>query len=130
MKPNKKNETHAADSTDKNDLPGYPHYDPSDDIMNPELHIKKLQLLEESGKPIIEKSAEDRSEADITEEDLQILNSDGGDDDELSTRTTPVDFAGKDLDVPENEEDFTHLGTGDEDEANNIYSIDDNNADE
>jgi hypothetical protein len=68
------------------------------------------------------------SEFDVTKEDLQALgpkdlSMDMGDDEQLKQRTSPVDFAGKDLDVPGTELDDAEEETGSEDEENNPYSL-------
>jgi hypothetical protein len=68
------------------------------------------------------------NEADVTEDDLQALGPedlslDTGDDEDLKHRVHPVDFAGKDLDVPGAEMDDEQETRGSEDEENNSYSI-------
>src|SRR6185503_9914746 len=115
------------------DFPGYPHYPATDDIFNNK--SEKLPLVEEevtqpeknnpqslpedkilNEKPV-EKSLFDEdeetkpgSEADVTPEEIMLLdsdnlNADGGDDDQLRNRVTPVDMSGSDLDVPGSELD-------------------------
>jgi hypothetical protein len=64
----------------------------------------------------------------VTEEDLEALGPedlslDMGADEELKHRTRPVDFTGKDLDIPGSELDDAAESTGSEDEENNGYSI-------
>lgn len=71
------------------------------------------------------------TEADLTADDFEALgpvdlSMDMGDDEELKHRTYPVDFAGKDLDVPGSELDDDQENIGSEDEENNNYSIGDN----
>ena len=66
--------------------------------------------------------------ADVTNEDLEALgpedlSMDMGDDEDLKHRIHPVDFAGKDLDVPGSEMDDAQEARGSEDEENNSYSI-------
>jgi hypothetical protein len=68
------------------------------------------------------------NEADVNEEDLEALgprdlSMDGGDDEDLKHRVHPVDFSGKDLDVPGAELDDREEALGSEDEENNPYSI-------
>lgn len=67
------------------------------------------------------------SPADVTKEDLQALNAEEnsfeGDDAVLEGRSYPVDFAGKDLDVPGAQLDDREEEIGDEDEENNLYSL-------
>ncbi|MFL5762717.1 MAG: hypothetical protein ACJ77K_02170 [Bacteroidia bacterium] len=70
----------------------------------------------------------DTSKSDLTPEDLDALGPDdnlamdGGYDEDLRNRTFPVDFAGKDLDVPGAELDDAQEEIGEEDEENNLYS--------
>jgi hypothetical protein len=64
----------------------------------------------------------------VTREDLAALgsddlNGDGGDDDQLRDRTTPVDFTAEDLDIPGSELDDAEEDVGSEDEENNSYSL-------
>lgn len=60
--------------------------------------------------------------ADLTKEDLDLLNQknvhkDGGVDEQLRDREKPVDFTGKDLDIPTGE-DRSNV----KDEENKLYS--------
>jgi hypothetical protein len=66
--------------------------------------------------------------ADVTPDDLEALgprdlSMDMGDDEDLKHRVHPVDFSGKDLDIPGAELDDEQERTGSEDEENNSYSI-------
>lgn len=80
-------------------------------------------------KNIDEEGEEQRSESDVTEEDLQALgpkdlSMDMGEDEQLlKNRVWPVDMAGEDLDVPGAELDDENEAIGSEDEENNSYSI-------
>lgn len=71
----------------------------------------------------------ERSESDVTEEDLQALgpkdlSMDMGEDEQLlKNRVWPVDMAGGDLDVPGSELDDASEAVGSEDEENNNYSL-------
>jgi len=70
----------------------------------------------------------ERNESDLTREDYEALGPrdlslDGGDDEELKHRTRPVDFAGRDLDIPGSELDDNSEVLGSEDEENNGYSL-------
>jgi len=120
------------------EFPGYPHYSATDDIYNQD--IKELELNEEGitqpeqktpQQPIEAASAEnenEKSEADVTEEDLKILDDNlsadqGGEDDQLRFREAPVDMTAEDLDVPGSELDDAEENIGEEDEENNPYSI-------
>lgn len=76
-----------------------------------------------------ENESEERSESDVTEEDLQALgpkdlSMDMGEDEQLlKNRVWPVDMAGGDLDVPGTELDDAGEEVGSEDEENNYYSL-------
>jgi hypothetical protein len=72
--------------------------------------------------------------ADVTKADLEALgppdlSMDMGDDEDLKHRVFPVDFTGKDLDVPGAELDDDQEMKGSEDEENNSYSIGGDNHD-
>lgn len=58
------------------------------------------------------------------------LSMDMGDDEQLKHRDRPVDFTGKDLDIPGSELDDKAEETGAEDEENNSYSIGGDNHDD
>jgi hypothetical protein len=137
----------SSQSVNDEDLPGYPHYRPSDDIMNHQKEIEKIDIedmdeLKTSGSarkstiPPQEKPVPEEdpikivrgTEADVTQEDLELLgdmnlNNDLGDDDLLKRRTQPVDMSGDDLDVPGSELDDDNESIGEEDEENNNYSL-------
>ncbi|HYV93777.1 MAG TPA: hypothetical protein VE978_18520 [Chitinophagales bacterium] len=133
------------------DFPGYPHYPATEDIFNN--REEKLPLVEEEvtqpeknnpqllpedkilnekpvEKSLLEEDEESKpaSEADVTPEEIMLLdsdnlNADGGDDDQLRNRVTPVDMSGADLDVPGSELDDADEAVGEEDEENNPFSI-------
>jgi hypothetical protein len=71
------------------------------------------------------------NESDVTQEDLQALGPkdlslDMGEDEELlKNRVWPVDMAGKDLDVPGDDDtgNISDEAVGSEDEENNFYSL-------
>lgn len=68
------------------------------------------------------------NEADVTKEDLEALgpkdlSQDMGDDEDLKHRVYPLDFSGKNLDIPGVELDDASEEIGSEDEENNSYSI-------
>lgn len=120
----------------KDKLPG--EYPPSEDIMNPSNGMERVHVdLEDmstsrtSGKQMTEEAVREgraNKESDLTKEDRRALgtdglNSDEGDDDQLRNRVTPVDFAGKDLDIPGSEMDDASEAIGAEDEENNSYSL-------
>jgi hypothetical protein len=152
---NKQNQPAKSGETEE-DFPGYPHYPASDDIMNPANDMEKtpvdIENFSRSTKPVeaippatandedlnefpatsdlkeddIEGSAP--SEADVTEEEIKmldsdLLNADRGEDEELRQRVYPVDMGAEDLDVPGAELDDENEALGEEDEENNPYSI-------
>ncbi|MBA3649512.1 MAG: hypothetical protein H0W62_13340 [Chitinophagales bacterium] len=138
-------------------FPGYPHYPSKEDIMDPKNAIEKEPFSEDnsitpgkveaapyqnssiksSGAPVEFPMPPDAiddleivsgTEADVTEEDLEILgsdelNADLGDDEILKNRVWPVDMTGEDLDVPGTELDDDNEMIGEEDEENNTYSL-------
>jgi hypothetical protein len=125
---------------DKNeDLPGYPYYPSSEDIMNsPE---EKLGLdIENPEAPLVlnentnieTPSLDDPdlvtgNNADVTQEEQEELGTDElamdmGDDEDLKQRIFPVDMEGNDLVVPGSELDDGQEEIGSEDEENNFYS--------
>lgn len=81
-------------------------------------------------KDSIQKSTEELTEeARVTKEDLEALgpkdanlSNDGGADEQLLERDRPVDFTGKQMDVPRSELDDAQERRGSEDEENNFYS--------
>ena len=130
-----KKTTKNSKPSGKDEFPGYPKYPASEDIMNRE---KKIPLDQDgttindsveaplSTKP--KKSGKSKkSETDVTKADLRALNSEEntfeGDDEELGDRVYPVDFAGKDLDIPGSDLDDNEEMVGSEDEENNSYSL-------
>jgi hypothetical protein len=132
------------------DLPGYPHYPPEEDIMNPQSGFKKIHADEElanstrlSSRVVEDKrnagdAVEDTddddlgivkgTEADVTAEDMVLLGERNADqdvgDDEL-TRSARIDELeeDEDLDVPGAELDDEEESIGEEDEENNYYSL-------
>jgi hypothetical protein len=133
------------------DLPGYPHYPPDEDIMNPQSGFKKIHADEEiansrnlSSRMLNERTQEPAdatgdndddikivkgTEADVTKEDLDLLgpregDPDGGDD-ELMHASARVDNIEneEELDVPGAELDDDTEDLGEEDEENNYYSL-------
>ena len=132
------------------DLPGYPHYPPEEDIMNPQSGFKKIPADEElaNSKSLSSRNlkkttqpndnpgdeADDirivrGTEADVTKEDIQLLGAEEGDldlgDDELVHASARVDDVPNedDLDVPGSDLDDNEEELGEEDEENNYYSI-------
>jgi hypothetical protein len=126
---------------DNTEFPGYPHYAPEEDIMN---KAKRVDLDLDEGEtadkindqfsrqnrvtPEINESIVDK-QSEVTKEDLEALGPkdlslDMGDDENLlKHRVYPVDFSGKDIDIPGSELDDASEAIGAEDEENNSYSI-------
>lgn len=125
----------AKPSTGKDDkLPG--EYPPQEDIMNPSngmervhVDLEKLDISKKNGKEITEElTGKKHADSDLTDEDRLALgdpnlSGDDGDDNLLRNRTTPIDFAGEDLDIPGSEADDAAEAIGSEDEENNAYSL-------
>ena len=138
---NKKNKNEWQD-TDNENLPGYPYYPSSEDIMNST--EEKLGLdLENAEAPLIknqeripEQETDDLelkkgTSADVTKTDLENLGDDElamtlGDDEDLKQRLFVVDMEAKDLVIPGAELDDVQEEIGNEDEENNFYSRADN----
>lgn len=131
------------------DLPGYPHYPPDEDIMNPQTGYKKIHADDEiaNSKNLSRLSIKDTqagdegtdeddeikivrgTEADVTREDIELLGAKDGDldlgDDELvqaKSRVDDVEDEG-DLDIPGADLDDESEELGEEDEENNYYSL-------
>jgi hypothetical protein len=122
-------------------FPGYPPYDPDEDIMNKgkridvnledeanieninEEYTRKTKSLTNIDEPLIDNRSE------VTKDDLEALGPkdlslDMGEDEELlKHRVYPVDFSAKDLDIPGSELDNANEAIGSEDEENNSYSL-------
>lgn len=144
-KPLKKSGRKAA----KKKFPGYPPYPANEDILNQDTRVEgnlddevltgrsvdmKLSKNYADKNDEVAEGVEDqlkpiaKNDADVTEEDLEALGPedlslDMGDDEQLKHRTRPVDFSGKDLDVPGAELDDQNEEIGSEDEENNSYSL-------
>lgn len=124
--------------------PGYQKYSKLDDITRRGKRIDIVDMdaeLDSENTPLpkarkIRAEKDDREKmirkfhgpSEVTSEDLQALgpknlSMDGGDDEQLRQRKKPVDFAGKDLDVPGAEADDAREAIGSEDEENNLYSL-------
>lgn len=131
------------------ELPGYPHYPASEDIMNPANGFEKKAAdsenltrsgryvdRERTGEISRESAAEEYddlgivpgTEADVTSEDLLILGAregdqDMGDDELVSGKIQPIGRADEELDIPGAELDDENEALGEEDEENNYYSL-------
>ena len=132
------------ESTSDSDFPGYPHYPPSEDIMNPANNAQRVSVDVENLAPTGElpnqapakKSSSENpgsthqsddelkivqgTEADVTKEDLRLLNATEGAYSNASNANT---VTGEDLDVPGADADDPNEDIGEEDEENNYYSL-------
>lgn len=128
----------------KEEFPGYPHYPSSHDITKNEQRAdgdvedlprsagrKESKLKTPPVKIVLDDATPEivpGTEADITDEDLQILGDkdrdpDGGEDETLLPLVElGPDLSGDDLDVPGAELDDDAENSGSEDEENNYYS--------
>ena len=135
---------YSVDSTGKisdgDEFPGYPHYPPSEDIMNPANQVERVPVDVEKLAPTgsipkipaaaagsaKEGGGEDDikivsgTDADVTREDLHLLSATEGPYADVSNTTT---VTGEDLDVPGADEDDSNEDIGEEDEENNYYSL-------
>lgn len=148
----------GADSSDK-EFPGYPHYPANEDITRPgnstgrtDIDVEQMnasgkrvsqeQGAADTGTPVNADEAETKSDADVTAEDIAILDAatqnrdvDDIDYEEPMLDTTDEDgdplneprpmfnATGADLDVPGSETDDGNEQVGEEDEENNYYSL-------
>jgi len=122
--------------TEEEEFPGYPLYPAGEDIMNRSKRVdvdintaleNNQPLKDEVSKPNAPNLGTSEKNSDLTSDDFQALASDEieftGDDEVLTNRPWPVDFAAEDLDIPGSEEDDAREQIGAEDEENNPYSI-------
>jgi hypothetical protein len=135
-KDRRKSNASNAEQTNKEVFPGYPVYPPKEDIMNRGKRIDvDINTAIENNQPIKNTPKNEvpgnlgtnEKNSNLTQDDFQALASDEvestGDDEILTSRVWPVDFAGKELDVPGSELDDAQEEVGSEDEENNSYSI-------
>ena len=140
---------------DKEQYPGYPPAKKGEDITDPQNGTQKVSMdPDEMGANARSQSAaqrsgdipasqsEEQTDADVTNEDLQLLSAadqnrdmDDQDLEEAKLDNTDEDGdplnevintygqAGADLDVPGSEEDDANEDIGEEDEENNYYSL-------
>jgi hypothetical protein len=125
---------------DDQQFPGYPKYPGKEDItvQNNRVSIdddgipanaEELAHVPSADEDQIIRATDRPTESDVTREDLEALGPEnlsmdmGDDEDLLKHRSTPVDFAGEDLDVPGAELDDADESIGSEDEENNPYSL-------
>ncbi len=138
-----KKSTHKSEDSEK-EFPGYPKYGAEEDItrnakrIDENLDDEVLTQVKHNEEPkpskvapdegLLDEQPKSKSKFDVTDEDLEALGPkdlslDMGDDEQLKHRNRPVDFTGKDLDVPGTELDDEEEDRGSEDEENNIYSL-------
>ena len=140
MKTKKKNtKTTDPRKNRSEEFPGYPPYNPNEDITRQarrvEGNLSDEGVNDDRKKAVREvqpRKKDDQSrkknEFDVGKEDLEALgpkdlSMDMGDDESLKHRDRPVDFVGSDLDVPGSELDDADEEIGREDEENNSYSL-------
>ncbi len=125
------------------DFPGYPHYPAREDIAAPDNNNGIVSIDAEKTAPTNERENEDivmGTEADVTEEDLNLLDSiDGGSEfNGVKNILDSIDEDGEPLnennttdglDVPGSELDDANEEIGAEDEENNYYSLGSDNND-
>jgi len=122
-----------------NDFPGYPHYPANEDItkqmervpvdvenLAPSGSATNQPKKAEAESSVPQESNEDEvkivlgTDADVTREDLRLLNATEGAYADASHSNT---VTGDDLDVPGADEDDPNEDIGEEDEENNYYSL-------
>ena len=122
-----------------NDFPGYPHYPANEDItkqmervpvdvenLAPSGQVANQAKKGEAESSLAQESNDDDvkivpgTEADVTREDLRLLNATEGAYADASHSNT---VTGEDLDVPGADEDDPNEDIGEEDEENNYYSL-------
>ena len=121
-----KNKKKTTTKKDAAEFPGYPKYPETDDIMNrgervllSDASTESASSLElQNGLP--EENTEEKSNPPRKPDPFDPEKDHKSDD--LKDRIYPVDFSGKDLDVPGSELDDEAEKTGSEDEENNLYS--------
>lgn len=152
QKENKSRDDENESEREPNDnrpLPG--EYPPEEDIMNRLNRVERVgvdpdnlsrnpgannnitedesidELPEPATFPPAANTKKATSESDLTKEDFEALgpedlSMDGGDDEQLKHRVWPVDFAARDLDVP-NGDGERRDAPGQADEENDHYSL-------
>jgi len=137
----------ADKNAEQQEFPGYPHYPANEDVTRnskridadiEDLSLSKTvtpklknrvtsKLKRKSADEVVDESLK-KSSNDLTKEDYEALGPkdlslDMGDDEGLKHRASPVDFSGKDMDIPGAELDDDREAVGSEDEENNAYSL-------
>ena len=101
-----KNEANNKPGKEKENLPGYPHYAPGEDIYNV-----------------------DKEEKELNPEDPSKIKDPNAETEDLNEKDFAEDVSGEDLDVPGAELDDKEEAIGNEDEENNLYSLGGDNHD-
>ena len=139
---NNKDNPRSNKNNENEDFPGYPHYPSNEDIMNPKSEMERVSIDVENLAPTdklatprqqpasaateqtvsqTERTEDDElrivegTEADVTREDLNILNAADG--------AYTAAAGAEDLDIPGAELDDANEEIGEEDEENNYYSL-------
>jgi hypothetical protein len=150
---NEKSHIHPEQEKINEDLPGYPHYPASEDILNPSNDMERLNVNVEniarggkvndltpetgvaaSGMNRTQDDLDEEddlgivpgTEADVTKEDLLLLGEKDQDMDmgeDEAIQNQGLGLTGDDLDVPGEELDDQNEELGEEDEENNYYSL-------
>ncbi len=130
---------------DEQNYPGYPHYPENEDITRSDNNNGTLRLKEEIGEREPKNELENTkgtdeeivmgTDADVTDADLKVLDSEGelpdsglDETDEDGDALNEADGRrqlGDALDVPGSEDDDMNELIGEEDEENNYYSLGD-----
>ncbi len=142
---------------DQSEFPGYPHYPAKDDIMSAkknervELDVENLPkrgsninvdlkegmpansgIVQNEGIPLADMDDDELvivpgTDADVTAEDLDMLENDSGNPETLNRVKLDLideeDTGQEELDVPGSEIDDANESIGEEDEENNYYSL-------
>jgi hypothetical protein len=145
----KKDVENANDEKINQDFPGYPHYPAKEDIMDqrtdshrvdvniedlpnssnrtgvsqrfPSADDKKKAMTPQPGLGDDDLDIRPGTEADVTDDDLAILNATNG---EIGVpQNVDTEDLENDLDIPGSDLDDEHEAIGEEDEENNYYSL-------
>jgi hypothetical protein len=136
------NQASRDESITDDDFPGYPHYPPNEDIMSAANNKQRVPVDVENLAPtgIVPNQTKKNTtgdhgapshsddelrivpgtEADVTREDLRILNATEG---AYAAASASITVTGEDLDVPGADADDPNEDIGEEDEENNYYSL-------
>ena len=140
-----KDSKNSNQTNDDEEFPGYPHYPAKEDVMNKgERVVVDVENFSRStgitnnnmnisapvaSMPPTAEELEDEieivpgTEADVTQDDLFILDATDGAVRPDSLLTTPSEITEEELDIPGAELDDSNEDIGEEDEENNHYSL-------